>query len=108
MFKWDATVVDDVELEKNNHLKGRPIAEIAKEQGKHPVDALLDLAVEEDLKTELPCRTRLTLMKKAVGEILKHPLTLIGASDGGAHTKFLTLGKYPTPSWPTGCGTNKS
>src|SRR4029079_2996235 len=23
MFKWDATVVDDVELEKNQHLKGR-------------------------------------------------------------------------------------
>src|SRR5262249_61008493 len=29
-------------------------------------------------------------------EILKHRWTVIGASDGGAHTKFLTLGKYPT------------
>ncbi len=96
MFKWDATVVDDVELEKNNHLKGRTIAEIAKEQGKHPVDALLDLAVEEDLKTEFAMQDSINADEKAVGEILKHPLTLIGASDGGAHTKFLTLGKYPT------------
>jgi N-acyl-D-aspartate/D-glutamate deacylase len=96
MFKWDATVVDDVELEKNKHLKGRTIAEIAKEQGKHPVDALLDLAVEEDLKTEFSMQDSINADEKAVGEILKHPLTLIGASDGGAHTKFLTLGKYPT------------
>lgn len=96
MFKWDATVVDDVELEKNKHLKGRTIAEIAKEQGKHPVDALLDLAVEEDLKTEFAMQDSLNADEKSVGEILKHPLTLIGASDGGAHTKFLTLGKYPT------------
>ena len=96
MFKWDATVVDDVELEKNTHLKGRTIAEIAKEQGKHPVDALLDLAVEEDLKTEFAMQDSINADEKSVGEILKHPLTLIGASDGGAHTKFLTLGKYPT------------
>ena len=96
MFKWDATIVDDVELAKNEHLKGRTIAEIAKEQGKHPVDALLDLAVEEDLKTEFAMQDSINADEKAVGEILKHPLTLIGASDGGAHTKFLTLGKYPT------------
>jgi N-acyl-D-amino-acid deacylase len=96
MFKWDATVVDDVKLAKNEHLKGRTIAEIAKEQGKHPVDALLDLAVEEDLKTEFAMQDSINADEKAVGEILKHPLTLIGASDGGAHTKFLTLGKYPT------------
>jgi len=96
MFKWDATVIDDVYLEKNEHLKGRTIAEIAKEQGKHPVDALLDLAVEEDLKTEFAMQDSLNANEEAVGEILKHPLTLIGASDGGAHTKFLTLGKYPT------------
>jgi N-acyl-D-amino-acid deacylase len=96
MFKWDATVVDDVELAKNEHLKGRTIAEIAKELGKHPVDALLDLAVEEDLKTEFAMQDSINADEKAVGEILKHPLTLIGASDGGAHTKFLTLGKYPT------------
>jgi len=96
MFKWDATFVDDVELAKNQHLKGKTIAEIAKEQNKHPVDALLDLAVEEDLKTEFSMQDSINADEEAVGEILKHPLTLIGASDGGAHTKFLTLGKYPT------------
>jgi N-acyl-D-aspartate/D-glutamate deacylase len=34
--------------------------------------------------------------EEALGEIVKHPLALLGASDGGAHTKFLTAGSYPT------------
>ena len=34
--------------------------------------------------------------EEALSTILKHPLSLVGASDGGAHTKFLTLGRYPT------------
>ena len=96
MFKWDSTFIEDVHLEKNQHLRGKTIAAIAKEQGKHPVDTLLDLSVEEDLKTEFSMQDFINNNEEAVGQILKHPLTLIGASDGGAHTKFLTLGRYPT------------
>ena len=96
MFQWDQTFVDDVHLDKNNHLQGRSISDIAAEQGKHPVDAMLDLAVEEDFKTEFSMPSLLNDNDEAVGQIIKHPLTLIGASDGGAHTKFLTSGRYPT------------
>jgi N-acyl-D-aspartate/D-glutamate deacylase len=96
MFRWDLTFVDDVHLEKNKHLQGRTIAEIAKEQGKHPIDTILDLAVEEDLKAEFAMQNSINTDEEAVTEILKHPLTLVGASDGGAHTKFLTLGRYTT------------
>jgi hypothetical protein len=35
---------------ENKHLEGRTVGELAKELGKHPVDTVLDLAVEEDLK----------------------------------------------------------
>ena len=96
MFQWDQTFVDDVHLDKNSHLQGRSISDIAAEQGKHPVDAMLDLAVEEDFKTEFSMPSLLNDNDEAVGQIIKHPLTLIGASDGGAHTKFLTSGRYPT------------
>ena len=96
MFQWDQTFVDDVHLDKNSHLQGRSIADIATEQGKHPVDAMLDLAVEEDFKTEFSMPSLLNDNDEAVGQIIKHPLCLIGASDGGAHTKFLTSGRYPT------------
>ena len=96
MFQWDQTFVDDVHLDKNTHLQGRSISDIAAEQGKHPVDAMLDLAVEEDFKTEFSMPSLLNDNDEAVGQIIKHPLCLIGASDGGAHTKFLTSGRYPT------------
>jgi len=96
MFRWNETFVDDVHLEQNNNLKGLTIADIAKQQGKHPVDALLDLAVEEDLKTEFAMQGLINNDEEAVAQIIKHPLTLVGSSDGGAHTKFLTLGRYPT------------
>jgi N-acyl-D-aspartate/D-glutamate deacylase len=96
MFRWNETLIDDVQLEKNKHLKGRTIADFAKEVNKHPVDAMLDLAVEEDLKTEFNMQGLINNNEEAVAEIVKHPLTIIGASDGGAHTKFLTTGRYPT------------
>jgi N-acyl-D-aspartate/D-glutamate deacylase len=96
MFRWDETFIDDVHLEKNKPLKGRTVGELAKEQGKHPIDALLDLAVEEDLKTEFAMQGFINNDEQALTTILKHPLTLVGSSDGGAHTKFLTLGRYPT------------
>ena len=56
---------------------------------------MLDMAVEEDLKTEFfaaPPNGRLDYLK----EIVDNPYILFGVSDGGAHTKFLTAGRYPT------------
>jgi N-acyl-D-aspartate/D-glutamate deacylase len=96
MFRWNETYIDDVHLEKNKHFEGRTVAEVAKELGKHPVDTVLDLSVEEDLKTEFNMQGMINNNEEAVAQILKHPLCLVGASDGGAHTKFLTLGRYPT------------
>jgi len=96
MFRWDTTFVADVGLEKNHALVGKSIADLASETGKHPVDVMLDLAVDEDLKTEFRMAGVVNCDEDAVAAIVKHPLTLVGSSDGGAHTKFLTTGRYPT------------
>ena len=96
MFRWNETFIDKVCLEKNKMLQGKTVAELAQEQNKHPVDAMLDLAVEEDLKTEFSMPSFANSDEEALATIIKHPLCLIGASDGGAHTKFLTTGRYPT------------
>ncbi len=96
MFRWNETFIDKVCLDKNKTLQGKTIAELAQEQSKHPVDAMLDLAVEEDLKTEFSMPSFANSDEDALATIIKHPLCLIGASDGGAHTKFLTTGRYPT------------
>jgi N-acyl-D-aspartate/D-glutamate deacylase len=68
---------------------------VAEKSGKHPVDAMLDIVVADKLETEffsMPPNTRLDLLK----EIVDNPYVLFGVSDGGAHTKFLTAGRYPT------------
>ena len=52
---------------------------------------MLDISVEEDLKAEFAMADFINNDEEALAQIIKHPLTLLGASDGGAHTKFLTL-----------------
>ena len=90
------SIIAEVALVKNQHLVGTTVEEMAAKLDKHPVDAILDLAVEEDLKTEFSLPADRNVDEEAVMEILRHPLSLVGSSDGGAHTKFLTLGRYPT------------
>ena len=68
---------------------------VTEKTGKHPVDAMLDIVVADELETEffsMPPNTRLDYLK----EIVDNPYILFGVSDGGAHTKFLTAGRYPT------------
>jgi N-acyl-D-amino-acid deacylase len=94
-FNFKETIIEAA-TEKNKDLTGRTVAEVAAAQGKHPVDVMLDLAVEENLQTEFRMSGRINNDEEALGQILKHPLALVGASDGGAHTKFQTAGSYPT------------
>lgn len=63
--------------------------------GKHPVDVMLDIAVADRLDTLFyasPPQGDSDLLR----EIVQYPHMLLGVSDGGAHTKFLTAGRYPT------------
>ena len=71
------------------------VGQIAEAEGKHPVDAMLDMAVAENLATDFfaaPPNVSLDHLR----EIVADPYVLFGVSDGGAHTKFLTAGRYPT------------
>jgi N-acyl-D-aspartate/D-glutamate deacylase len=80
------------ELKKYMNLT---LGDIAKMENKHIVDVMLDTAVADDLKTVfygLPTNNDMTLLK----ELIDYPWTLFGTSDGGAHTKFMTSGRYPT------------
>jgi len=82
-------------LGKNRKWLDYTLAHAGETMGKHPVDVMLDMAVEEDLKTEFfaaPPNGRIEYLK----EIVDDPYILFGVSDGGAHTKFLTAGRYPT------------
>jgi N-acyl-D-amino-acid deacylase len=71
------------------------IVEAGKLMDKHPVDAMLDIAVADGLATEFysaPVNTDIEGFQEVVGS----ELTIPGVSDGGAHTKFFMGGVYPT------------
>jgi len=71
------------------------IREIAERTGKHPVDAMLDVAVADDLKTVFYAEPA-NVNRDSMREIIAYPWIIPGVSDGGAHTKFFTGGRYPT------------
>ena len=93
--RWDLQFVFRPALAKNQHLRGKSIAEIAREQNKDVLDAFLDLALEENLETEFE-RREVNSDEAAMTALLTSPYTIIGQSDGGAHVVFRTDYSYST------------
>ena len=88
-------VITGLKLEHNKKWLDHTLALAGQKMGKDPVDVMLDIAVEEKLETEFfaaPPNGKIEYLK----EIVDDPYVLFGVSDGGAHTKFLTAGRYPT------------
>ena len=80
---------------ENKQWEGMTLEAIGAAQGRHPIDCLLDIVVDEDLRTEIftpPFNTDVELNR----EIFSSEYTVPGVSDGGAHTKFVTIGRYTT------------
>jgi N-acyl-D-amino-acid deacylase len=93
--RWDMMVVEEVKLAKNRGLRGKHLAEIGQIQGKHPMDVMLDLALEENLET-LFALGEINMDTEAVGQILSSPYAVVGLSDGGAHVQFHSNVSNPT------------
>ena len=90
---WSRMIVVEAAHDRNQKYESRTIEEIARSEGKHPLDAFLDLALDEDLETEFthpadnPGADR--------DKLVTHPYTHISVSDGGAHTRFLSNSIWP-------------
>ncbi|MBV8773270.1 MAG: amidohydrolase family protein, partial [Deltaproteobacteria bacterium] len=92
---FDEIIITDCAKPENKKFEGLTLRKAAAQSGKHPVDVMLDIAVSEDLKTEFfapAINQNAELMK----ELIDYPYLAFGVSDGGAHTKFLTAGRWPT------------
>jgi N-acyl-D-aspartate/D-glutamate deacylase len=86
--EWEKMFVTRVKRPEHRTWEGRPLSALAAERGKHPMDLLLDLAVEEDLDT-LFTGTLLNSDEEAVGRMIRNPNSLLSLSDAGAHLTFL-------------------
>lgn len=85
--RWDILRVDKVVKAENQKYAGKSIEEVARMRAQDPLDAFLDLALEEDLGTVFwNCNNGGDPV--AMGEILRSPYVLIGTSDAGAHVQF--------------------
>lgn len=86
---WAQIIVGDPKLPENRPLRGRSIAEIARAQGKDPLDTFLDLALSERLETQFKYEGFQNGDSKAVAQFLTNPYVLPGVSDAGAHMDVL-------------------
>jgi len=82
---WSVVFVDEVAKPENQRFQSRSIKDIAGELGVAPADAMLDLALSEDLATRFRWRTESPEWTEAVAEAQRDPRMIIGTSDGGAH-----------------------
>jgi len=87
--------VQEVEDPSLKHLEGLTVKEIAEQSGKHVIDAFLDLGVADKLQTTWVTPPE-EVDVQAMSEVANSPFAIPGVSDGGAHTKFLAMGVYPT------------
>src|SRR5262249_49626673 len=81
------------ELEK---YVGKSLGQIAQEEGRHPVDVMIELSLATDLKAEF-LQPEPQFNAEYNAEIINNSMfTFPGVSDGGAHTKFFTGGAFTT------------
>jgi N-acyl-D-aspartate/D-glutamate deacylase len=91
---WDMMKVAQATQERNLKYEGMSIAEIARQQGKHPLDTLLDLALDEDLQMAFTHAVAYRGDEK-LAQRIANPLAHISLSDGGAHVRYLTISMWP-------------
>ena len=87
--EWDKVVVVEVAQPQHRSLEQQSLRDIAAQQGQDPLDAMLDLALAEDLATVFTAQL-LNSDEAAVARLLNHPHSLVSLSDAGAHLTFFS------------------
>ncbi|PKO41049.1 MAG: hypothetical protein CVU30_14900 [Betaproteobacteria bacterium HGW-Betaproteobacteria-3] len=85
--EWDKVQVVEVARPVHARYEQRTVADIAAQEGRDPLDVMLDLALSEDLQTVFTAQL-LNSDEEAVGRMLNHPHSLVSLSDAGAHLTF--------------------
>ncbi len=86
---FEATQITAVKTERNEWTVGKRLSEIAQERGQEPLEATLDLLLEEEGYVSAVFHT---MNEGDVKAVLQHPLGCVG-SDGIAFAPYGNLGK---------------
>jgi len=98
LTEWDKYQIGDTYSAANEGLKGRLVADLARERGQTPFDALLDIVIADDLRTVLwPLPTDDDADSWALRvEAWGRDDVLLGGSDAGAHLDRMCGAPYAT------------
>ena len=91
-------VIGDTYSKENEGLKGRNVKEIAAERGQEPFDALVEICINDELKTILwPMPTDSDADTWALrGQAWAEDDIMLGGSDAGAHLDRMAGAPFPT------------
>ena len=104
--EWEKTYVTQAARPEHRRCDGASVDALAREAGKHPLDFMLDLSLDEELDT-LFTSTLLNSDEEAVGRMMRDPNSVISLSDAGAHLTFLCdagFGLHLLGHWVRGRG----
>lgn len=88
LTRIDRLKVLQTRFDRNRSLQGKTGQELARLRGaRDALDAILDLALEEDLDTMFLSSAPI---EDPMGEIVRSPYTIVGQSDAGAHVQYLS------------------
>jgi N-acyl-D-amino-acid deacylase len=85
--RWDLLKVYEVTKPEHEIYIGKSVAEMAEMRGQSPLDAFLDVSLEEDLQMVIKTSNARD-DAEAMGAVLNSPYILIGVSDAGAHVQY--------------------
>ena len=93
--KWDRVDIQEVSNPALKQYEGKTVDDVARERGKDGLDTFLDLAIEDNLNIQY-VMALFNADENRVAELITHPNTMIGLSDGGAHVDMLCDAGYCT------------
>jgi N-acyl-D-amino-acid deacylase len=96
---WDRVVAMRFRQEKNKEFEGLNCVEIGKRRGQAPVDAVMDILIEENLETG---QIIFGMCEEDVHTVMRHPVVMVG-SDGSSVAPYgvTFLGKPHPRSYGT-------
>jgi N-acyl-D-aspartate/D-glutamate deacylase len=94
---WSVLRVETVRREHNRRWLDRTVSEVAMAEGVDPLDAFLDLSLDEDLATQFMLAAPPDPKRRAATEVMiREPFMMPGSSDGGAHLLSFCGADYTT------------
>ncbi len=91
----EGVVVIRAHTDETRRFENHTVTDVGRILGKHFVDAFLDIAAADGLRTTFYVDT-MSHSIEPMRDLVDYRWAIPGVSDGGAHTKFATSGRYPT------------